>query len=368
MRIISAELIGWRNYEHQSLEFESSPTILVGPNGQGKTNFIEALIYSALGHSHRTASDAVLVKSGAPEAIIRMTVQHDTRRLAIDLRVTGSGANTIRVNGAATKRRELARLLPLVLFAPEDMELVRGEPEQRRTFLNDLLAEASSALAGDIADYDRVLRQRNTLLKSLRVAPAASTGTLNTWTDSLVVLATRIMVARRHIVSELAPRLSAHYQAIASSSDFASITMSESIPDNTAEADIANALRTLFHVKQRDEIDRGSTLFGPHRDDMVIVLNDLPARTHSSQGEAWSCALSLRLAQVDIVRRGSIAGDPVVVLDDVFSELDAGRRARLGEHLSGIEHLIITASDQLEFLAVWIGRLPCYITWVMSDL
>ena len=356
MRIISAELIGWRNYEHQSLEFESSPTILVGPNGQGKTNFIEALIYSALGHSHRTASDAVLVKSGAPEAIIRMTVQHDTRRLAIDLRVTGSGANTIRVNGAATKRRELARLLPLVLFAPEDMELVRGEPEQRRTFLNDLLAEASSALAGDIADYDRVLRQRNTLLKSLRAAPAAPTGTLNTWTDSLVVLATRIMLARRHIVSELAPRLSAHYQAIASSSDFASITMSESIPDNTAEADIANALRTLFHVKQRDEIDRGSTLFGPHRDDMVIVLNDLPARTHSSQGEAWSCALSLRLAQVDIVRRGSIAGDPVVVLDDVFSELDAGRRARLGEHLSGIEHLIITAADVATIPASLVGR------------
>jgi DNA replication and repair protein RecF len=356
MRIISAELIGWRNYEHQSLEFESSPTLLVGPNGQGKTNFVEALIYAALGHSHRTASDAILVKSGAAEALIRMTVQHDTRRLAIDLRVTGSGANTIRVNGVATKRRELARLLPLVLFAPEDMELVRGEPEQRRTFLNDLVAESSAALAGDIADYDRVLRQRNTLLKSLRSTPAPPLETLHTWTDSLIGVATRIMVARRHLINDLSPRLSAHYQAIASSSDRATVTMSESIPDNTAESEIAAALRTLFHVKQRDEIDRGATLFGPHRDDMLIVLNDLPARTHSSQGEAWSCALSLRLAQVDIVRRGSIAGDPVVVLDDVFSELDAGRRARLGEHLAGIEHLIITAADVATIPESLVGR------------
>lgn len=356
MKIISAELIGWRNYEHQLFEFASSPTVLIGPNGQGKTNFVEALVYSALGHSHRTASDATLVKSGATEAIIRMTVQHDTRRLEVDLRVTGAGANTIRVNGAVTKRRELARLLPLVLFAPEDMELVRGEPERRRIFLNDLVAESSPALAGDIADYERVLRQRNALLKSLRPTSAAPPGTLHTWTDSLVILATRIMVARRRIVEDLSPRLSTHYQAIASSSDFVSVAMSESIPGNTAEPDIADALRTLFHVKQRDEIDRGSTLFGPHRDDMLIVLNDLPARTHSSQGEAWSCALALRLAQVDIVRHGSIAGDPVVVLDDVFSELDAGRRNRLGQHLSGIEHVIITAADAATIPASLVGR------------
>ena len=356
MRIISAELIGWRNYEHQSLEFESSPTILVGPNGQGKTNFVEALAYSALGHSHRTASDAILVKSGESEAIIRIVVQHNTRQLSIDLRVTGSGANTIRVNGTATKRRELARLLPFVLFAPEDMDLVRGEPDHRRTFLNDLVAESSPSLAGDITDYDRVLRQRNTLLKSLRTNPTTTTGTLDTWTDNLIDLATRIMVARRGVIAELSPRLSEHYQAIASTSDSASVTLSESIPTDTPDAGIADALRTLFHVKQRDEIDRGATLFGPHRDDMVVILNELPARTHSSQGEAWSCALSLRLAQVDMIRKSSVAGDPVVVLDDVFSELDAGRRDRLGEHLAGIEHLIITAADVATIPTSLVGR------------
>lgn len=356
MRIISAELIGWRNYEHQSLEFESSPTILVGPNGQGKTNFVEALAYSALGHSHRTSSDAILVKSGEAEAIIRMIVQHNTRQLSIDMRVTGSGANTIRVNGTNTKRRELARLLPFVLFAPEDMDLVRGEPEHRRTFLNDLVAESSPSLAGDIADYDRVVRQRNTLLKSLRSSPAPTTGTLDSWTDNLIDLATRIMVARRRVVSELSPCLSGHYRAIASTSDSASVTLSESIPPNTPDEGITESLRSLFHVKQREEIDRGATLFGPHRDDMVVVLNGLPARTHSSQGEAWSCALSLRLAQVDMVRRSSNAGDPVVVLDDVFSELDAGRRDRLGEHLAGIEHLIITAADVATIPASLVGR------------
>jgi DNA replication and repair protein RecF len=132
--------------------------------------------------------------------------------------------------------------------------------------------------------------------------------------------------------------------------------MSESIPAGTSDSDITDALRTLFHVKQSEEIDRGATLFGPHRDDMVLVLNELPARTHSSQGEAWSCALALRLAQVDMVRRDSVAGDPVVVLDDVFSELDAGRRERLGQHLAGIEHLIITAADVATIPSSLVGR------------
>ncbi len=356
MKIISAELIGWRNYDHQVFEFDGSPTILVGSNGQGKTNFVEALIYAALGHSHRTASDATLVKSGAAEAIIRVSVQHNERRLAVDLRVTGSGSNTVRVNGTVTKRRELARLLPLVLFAPEDMDLVRGEPDHRRTFLNDLLAESSPTLAGDLADYDRVLRQRNTLLKSLRSTPSAPRGTLDTWTDSLVGLATRIMIARRHLVEELTPRFADHYRAIASTNDSASLALVESVPDGTMDADIPAALTAMFHDKQREELERGSTLVGPHRDDLAIVLNDLPARSHSSQGEAWSCALALRLAQVDIVRRGSIAGDPVVVLDDVFSELDAGRRQRLGEHLAGIEHLIITAADTATIPSSLTGR------------
>ena len=345
MRILSAELTGWRNYEHQVFVFDGSPTIFVGANGQGKTNFVEALVYAALGHSHRTANDAVLVRSGSDEAVIRFSVSYNERKLAVDMKVTASGSNVIRVNGSPSSRGDLTRLLPFVLFAPEDMDLIRGEPHHRRTFMNDILAESSSTIAGDIVDYERVLRQRNMLLKSLRANPRADVGTLDTWTDSLVDYAARIMVARRRLVADLGNDVATHYRAIASSDDVATLTLSESIESDTADVDIAKRLTEKFASNRIDEIDRGMTLAGPHRDDLVITLNSLPARTHSSQGEAWSAALALRLSQVDRVRRTSVAGDPVVVLDDVFSELDAGRRNRLGEHLVGIEHVIITAAD-----------------------
>lgn len=347
MRIVSAEIIGWRNYDHQSFDFSGSPTILIGANGQGKTNFVEALVYAALGHSHRTRSDSILVKAGMDSAIIRMTVQHNDRRLSIDLRVTESGTNAIRVNGAATKRRDLARMLPLVLFAPEDMDIVRGEPEKRRELMTEILTETSRSLAGDIADYERVLRQRNTLLKTLKNSNGQPTGTLDAWTEGLVELATRIMTARRRLVANLNPLVARHYSAVASTEDRMALSLLETIPAGTNDADIPWALNQVFHEKRREEIDRGTTLVGPHRDDLAIVLNDLPARTHSSQGEAWSCALAIRLAQIDLVKETSAAGDPVVILDDVFSELDEGRRQRLGHHLQGIEHLIVTAADIL---------------------
>jgi len=345
MKILSAELIGWRNYDQQRLVFDGSPTIFVGPNGQGKTNFVEALVYAALGHSHRTANDSVVVRNGATEAIIRITVSHNDRQLSVDLKVAASGSNAIRVNGSPSSKRDLARLLPLVLFAPEDMDLVRGEPDHRRTFMNDILTESSSTIGGDISDYERVLRQRNTLLKSLRMNPRADRGTLDTWTDSLIEYAGRIMLARRRLVDELNVDVARHYRAIASSNDVAALSLSESIESSVADEDIVARLREKFVSNRDDEIDRGMTLAGPHRDDLIITLNSLPARTHSSQGEAWSAALALRLSQVDLLRRTSVAGDPVVVLDDVFSELDAGRRTRLGEHLVGIEHVIITAAD-----------------------
>lgn len=345
MKILSAELIGWRNYEHQSFVFDGSPTVFVGPNGQGKTNFIEALVYAAQGHSHRTANDAVVVQVGGREAVIRIAVAHGGRKMAIDVRVTTAGSNTIRVNGTSSARRDLARMLPLVLFAPEDLDLVRGEPEHRRRFMDQIIAESSAMSAGDISDYERVLRQRNVLLKSLRTNPRGAGETLDTWTDSLIDYASRIMRARRNLVSQLNEHVAAHYRAIASSDDAVELALSESVDSATADNDIASQLARGF-VKQRTrEIERGMTLIGPHRDDLGIALNSLPARTHSSQGEAWSVALALRLAQVDLLRQTSVAGDPVVVLDDVFSELDFERRQRLGEHLAGIEHVIITAAD-----------------------
>ena len=345
MRIASIELSAWRNYSHQRLDMATSPTLLVGENGQGKTNFVEAIVYAALGRSHRTWSDATLVRQGESQSIVRMKALHGTRTLEIDIAVAASGSNTIRVNGNPTKRRDLARLLPLVIFAPEDLSLVRGEPDFRRTFIDDVLAETWNGAAADQSDCERILKQRNTLLKSMS-ARGSEMATLDTWTESFIEVASRIIVARRRAIEALAPRFSQHYAAIAGGTNSATMTMIETVGDNVPDAEIADALREKFHVKRQDEIERGSTLVGPHRDDIALDLNGLSARTHSSQGEAWSTALSLRLAMVDVVTEHSSVGDPVVILDDVFSELDEGRRERLAAHLRAIEHLIVTAADE----------------------
>lgn len=345
MRIASIELSAWRNYSQQRLDMATSPTLLVGENGQGKTNFVEAIVYAALGRSHRTWSDVTLVRQGSDQAIVRMRAVHGSRTLDIDIAIAASGSNTIRVNGNSTKRRDLARMLPLVIFAPEDMSLIRGEPEFRRTFLDDVLAETWNGAAHDQSEFDRVLKQRNTLLKSMG-ARGAEMGTLDTWTESFIESSTKIIIARRRAVAALSPRFSHHYAAIAGNANTAVMSLAETVGDGVADSDVAGALREKFHVKRAEEIDRGATLIGPHRDDLVLELNGLSARTHSSQGEAWSTALSLRLAMVDVVTEHSLVGDPVVILDDVFSELDEGRRERLAAHLRTIEHLIITAADE----------------------
>jgi DNA replication and repair protein RecF len=334
-----------------------SPTLLVGENGQGKTNFVEAIVYAALGHSHRTRSDVTLVRAGGDQAVIRMRVEHGARSIDVDIAVTATGANAVRVNGNPTKRRELARLLPLVIFAPEDMDIVRGEPEVRRNFIDDVLAETVNGAEADRVDFDRILRQRNTLLKSMSSrAGESEAATLATWTDSLIEVAARIIVSRRRAITALSPRFSTHYSAIAGPGNTATLALTETVGEDVSDRDVGEALREKFHVKHREEIERGSTLIGPHRDDVAIALNNLPARTHSSQGEAWSTALSLRLAMVDVVSEHSTVGDPVVILDDVFSELDEGRRERLAAHLTGIEHLIITAADETTIPSTLVGE------------
>jgi DNA replication and repair protein RecF len=324
----------------------SSPSVFVGENGQGKTNLVEAIVYAALGRSHRTHRDATLVAAGHPQAVVRMRVENNERKIDIDLAVTASGTNTLRINGNVAKKGEVARMFPLVIFAPEDLDLVRGEPERRRQYLDDIVHEISREGANDLAEFDRILRQRNSLLKSLRTTPnSAELATLDTWTDALVESGARVMVTRRSVVAQLSHDVTRHYSAIAGNSDLALVHLEESVPHSTTDADVSAALREMFHVKRRDEIERGTTLAGPQRDDLILSLNNLPARSHSSQGEAWSFALAMRLAMKDVVTKHSIAGDPVVILDDVFSELDEGRRLRLGEHLVGIEHVIVTAAD-----------------------
>ena len=357
MRVVSVELTGWRNYRHQALEFDSGTSVFIGENGQGKTNLVEAVVYAAMGKSHRTHLDATLVANGENTAIVRMTVAHDSRSLDIDLSISSAGANMLRVNGNPTKRRELSRFLPLVIFAPEDMHLVRGEPDGRRAFLDHTQMQMTAAAASDIADFERTLRQRNALLKSLGGrSSAVSEPTLDTWTDALVNSAARVIVGRRTAVKALAERFANHYAVIAGGGQLATLSLIESIGEGIEDPDISAALRDRLDDKRRDEIERGTTLVGPHRDDLLITLNGLNARTHSSQGEAWSAALSLKLASVDLLREFSAVGDPIVILDDVFAELDEGRRSRLSAHLSEIEQLIVTAADEATLPADLGGR------------
>lgn len=321
--------------------------MLIGENGQGKTNFVESVVYAAMGRSHRTHLDSTLVGEGHSSAIVRLTVAHGSRRLDLDLSISSAGANTLRANGNPAKRRELARRLPLVIFAPEDMQLIRGEPEGRRSFLDYLFAEIAPAAATDIADFDRVLRQRNALLKSLSGrGKAASDSTLETWTEAFVAAASRLISGRRSVVAQVESRFAHHYSVIAGDGHLAAMTLRESIGEDVGTRDITGVLRQLLIERRGEEIERGTTLVGPHRDDLVITLNGLNARTHSSQGEAWSAALSLKLASIDLLRETSTVGDPIVILDDVFAELDEGRRDRLSAHLSGIEQLIVTAADE----------------------
>lgn len=347
MRIAGVQLSAWRNYDNQVAVFESSPTILIGSNGQGKTNFVEAIAYAARGKSHRVSADSALVGAGKPEAHLRMRVVDGNRTLDVDVAVKSSGSNQVRLNGQPSKKRELIRLLPVVMFAPEDMDIIRGEPQARRDFLDDVLALSTARFSGVLSDYDRVLRQRNALLKSLKSHKLdADLSTLDAWTENLIVLAGQIIRERRRIIDRISPDFARDYVAIAGGSAAAGLSIQETVGEDCPSAQIEERLRELFHNKQNEERERGTTLVGPHRDDLVITLNGLPGRTHSSQGEAWSLAIALRLAMVDITREASTVGDPVVILDDVFSELDNARRERLAAHLRDIEHIIITAADE----------------------
>lgn len=366
MRISKLELVDFRNYERASLEFDAGPQLLVGRNGQGKTNLVEAIGYLATLRSHRVSSDAALVRHGADVAIVRGELRHETRSMAIDVRVQKSGANTAKVNGRVVKARELPRYFTTVLFAPEDLSLVRGDPSTRRDFLDQLIATRSPRLATVMADYERVLKQRNSLLKSARATGvrSAELGTLEVWDERLVGLGSELVAARIQLAAELTPFVQAAYERLVGEDHGAGLSMRLSVlahagsvitdeqdEDSHLETggeitldEIATCFAGRLHELRGKELERGMSLVGPHRDDAVFWLNGLPARVTASHGESWSFALALKLAAAELVRRESRAGDPVLILDDVFAELDARRRSRLAEAIGDFEQVLITAA------------------------
>ena len=357
MYVTQLNLTDFRSYVSVDVALEPGVVVFIGPNGQGKTNLVEAVEYIATGSSHRVSSDTPLVRLGAEQAVVQVRVRagvDDARQLALSLEVNPGRANRARLNRAPVRPRELLGALRVVLFSPEDLAIVKGDPADRRRFIDDLLVTRWPRLAGVRADYDRVIRQRSTLLKSLsgrsgRAAYADTAGTLDAWDEQAAVLGAELIEARLLTVHDLEPLVAAQYLAIAPTNNEAMLRYRSGVHEAWSEpdaavvrADIADILLTAMRHRRAEEIARGVCLVGPHRDDIVFTLGAMPAKGYASHGEAWSLALSLRLGSLDLLRADGI--EPVLILDDVFAELDTTRRDRLATTVLGADQVLITAA------------------------
>ncbi|WP_448389756.1 DNA replication/repair protein RecF [Microbacterium aurum] len=368
MIVEQLNLADFRNYAAADVTLAPGPNVFVGRNGQGKTNLAEAIGYFATLGSHRVSQDAPMVRDGEDAAIVRMRLAYGERRVLLEAQLNRSGSNKARVNGSAVKTAELPRYAQVVLFAPEDLQIVRSDPSARRRFADQLLIQRAPRMAGVLADYDRVLKQRTALLKSARARGirGENLSTLEVWDDKLIQLGTDVIRARLALAADLAGPVAEAYTAIAGADHRPELEWLLSIggtdPDDDEEradaaasdtpsahaalsaADIAGAFRSALTSKRAAELERGLTLVGPHRDDLLLRVRGLPVKGYASHGESWSVALSLRLASAHLLRAQSQLGDPVLILDDVFAELDTDRRARLAGMVEGFEQVIVTAA------------------------
>lgn len=357
MIVEHVSLVDFRNYASADVALVAGPNLFVGRNGQGKTNLAEAIAYVATLGSHRVSGDQALVRAGADSAILRIRVAHAERSVQLEAQLNRTGRNRARVNGVDVRPAELPRYAQVVVFAPEDLGIVRGDPSARRRFADQLLVQRSPRMAGVLADYDRVLRQRGALLKSARARGIRgdALSTLDVWDDKLVALGSEIIDARQVLASELAAPIEEAYAAIAGEDHHPELEWVLSVrgadPEDGDEAGSATPIgataelfREALAQKRTAELERGLTLVGPHRDDLRLSIRGLPVKGYASHGESWSVALALRLASAQLLRAESRSGDPVLILDDVFAELDAQRRARLSDLTAQFEQVIVTAA------------------------
>ena len=354
MRVTHLHLVDFRSYADQEIELGPRVTTLVGRNGQGKTNVVEAVRYLSTLSSHRVAADAPLIRHGADRAVVRARVEKSGRSLALEVTLNSGKANSARIGRGAARPRDLLGALRTVVFAPEDLALVKGDPAGRRSFMDELCVALQPALAGDLADYDRVLRQRSSMLKTARNARGDLT-MLDIWDEKLADLGGRIIAARLRAVAALAPHVDRAYAAVAPGGGACAISYSTALADaedwdaQAPAATLASALLARLQEVRPKEIERGVTLAGPHRDDLEVRLGDLPAKGYASHGESWSCALALRLGTYALLTEeggpdGDPDGEPVLILDDVFAELDSGRRDALAGMLTDARQVLITAA------------------------
>jgi DNA replication and repair protein RecF len=357
VHVSALSLTDFRSWPEVDLALEPGVTALVGANGQGKTNLVEAVGYVATLGSHRVSADAPLVRAGAERAVVRARVERGGRSTLVEVELNPGKANRARINRAPVPRaREVLGVLRTVLFAPEDLALVRGDPSERRRFLDDLLVAGAPRWAGVRADYERVLKQRNALLKTAFLARRAGRSgggdmrTLDVWDAHLARAGAELLAGRLELVEALQPRVATAYRDVSAGQGAAGLAYRSSLEELPPGRDrdlLAAALLSELARVRPQEVERGVSLVGPHRDELVLTLGELPVRGYASHGESWSFALALRLASYALLTAaGDAAGDgePVLVLDDVFAELDTGRRERLAELVSGAEQVLVTAA------------------------
>ncbi|KIQ63026.1 recombinase RecF [Kitasatospora griseola] len=352
MHVAHLSLADFRSYARVEVPLDPGVTAFVGPNGQGKTNLVEAIGYIATLGSHRVATDAPLVRLGAERAVVRASVvAQGGRTTLVELEITPGKANRARLNRSDNVRpRDVLGVLRTVLFAPEDLSLVKGDPGERRRFLDELLTARAPRLAGVRSDYERVLKQRNALLKTAATArragggKAADLATLEVWDGHLARTGAELTAFRIQLVAALQPLVAEAYRQLAPGGGETVLEYRSSFEGElpTSREQAEQQLLDALQAARAQEVARGLTLVGPHRDELLLRLGPLPAKGYASHGESWSYALALRLASYELLR--SEGGEPVLILDDVFAELDARRRDRLAELVAGGEQVLVTAA------------------------
>ena len=370
MHVSHLTLHDFRSYASVEVALEPGATAFIGRNGQGKTNLVEAIDYLSRLSSHRVASDAPLVRSGADRAVVRAAVVRDGRTAVLEVEVNPGRSNRARVNRSPLPRaRELVGLVRTVVFSPEDLTLVKGDPSDRRKLLDDLLVLRAPRLAGVRSDYDRILRQRNSLLKTAGAARRGSSSqesalsTLGVWDAHLARTGAELLAERLALVDALRPYVGKAYETVArgATRDDADIEYRPSfdLEGRTQRDDLTEALLAEVERRRGEELDRGLSLVGPHRDELLLSLGHgpaeqrLPVKGYASHGESWSFALALRLASYDLLRADG--DDPILILDDVFAELDTERRAQLADLVAGAEQVLVTAAVAADVPAALAG-------------
>jgi len=349
MHVSELSVRDFRSYDEVTVHFVPGLNVLIGSNGQGKTNLVEALSYLATFSSHRVASDVPLIKKDRAQAGIRVVVNDEGREITLDVEIHPGKTNKAKLNGSALpKAREVLGALLTVVFAPEDLNLVKGDPSERRRFMDETLTLLTPSYAGIRSDFEKALKQRNALLKSAYGRNNADVmRTLDVWDAQLARAGAQVMANRMSLVSQLSPHVSQAYVTVSDDRGPFSINYETSL-DIQAEVPTTElleaALLDALSRRRKDEIDRGITLVGPHRDELTLELRGLPVRGYASHGESWSTALALKLGVFELLRQVSRHGDPVLILDDVFAELDEIRRRKLVDQVKNCEQTIVTAA------------------------